>query len=380
MIFTDKQDKSEIEYYKKLLNVLGSLSNLFSESKTPYLNYRISENLFCKSFNAKNLSRSDVSADASKGDIGIGMKTFIEGNSQTYQKVAEFNKDRNLYQGCSSKEIVSIVSNLRNKRIQATKRIHALDSLIYHCVVRKPGLMRVYEINMDEVQEDSIKGIQDINNTIKFIDGVNEYSFNISKSTLYKRFITPPDTIDIDIKILTNPFDTLENLLEGYIESGDLDFQPIRVRDEHIFLPLYSDRTKKVEEKSGLNQWNAKGRPRDPNEVYLPIPKWIHKEYPNFFPPKDQAFEIELPNSETMSAKICQEGGKALMSNPNKALGKWLLRDVLNLRERELLTIEKLQEIGLDSVVIYKDKDLKYSINFTKTGSFEKFKGLLNED
>ena len=32
----------------------------------------------------------------------------------------------------------------------------------------------------------------------------------------------------------------------------------------------------------------------------------------------------------------------------------WLLRDVLDLHERELLTYEKLQTIGLDYVVVYK--------------------------
>jgi len=53
--------KKEYEYYQKILKILGSLTNLFSESKVPYLNYRITENLFCKAFTAKNLSRSDVS-------------------------------------------------------------------------------------------------------------------------------------------------------------------------------------------------------------------------------------------------------------------------------------------------------------------------------
>lgn len=82
-----------------------------------------------------------------------------------------------------------------------------------------------------------------------------------------------------------------------------------------------------------------------------------------------------------MSARICQSDGKALMSKPNKALGEWILRDILNLRERELLTTEMLKEIGLDPVVIYKTEIGKYRINFTKTGSFEDFKdtSLANE-
>jgi len=33
-------------------------------------------------------------------------------------------------------------------------------------------------------------------------------------------------------------------------------------------------------DKSGLNQWNARGRDRNPNEVYIPIPAEIHKNFP----------------------------------------------------------------------------------------------------
>lgn len=74
-----------------------------------------------------------------------------------------------------------------------------------------------------------------------------------------------------------------------------------------------------------------------------------------------------------MSAKVCQENSKALMSNPNSALGQWLLRDILNLKDWELLTYGKLEEIGLDSVVIYKTDQGKYDIDFTKIGSYEEF-------
>ena len=62
--------------------------------------------------------------------------------------------------------------------------------------------------------------------------------------------------------------------------------------------------------------------------------------------------------------KICQDNGKALMSNPNKALGKWILRDVLSLKEGEVLTYQKLKELGIDSILITKGKN--YSINFIK--------------
>lgn len=42
------------------------------------------------------------------------------------------------------------------------------------------------------------------------------------------------------------------------------------------------------------------------------------------------------------------------MTNPNIALANWLLKDVLQLKERELLTYKKLEIIGIDSVKIEK--------------------------
>ena len=101
-----------------------------------------------------------------------------------------------------------------------------------------------------------------------------------------------------------------------------------------------------------MNQWNAGGRKRDPNEVYIPIPKSIHNNYPNFFPPRDEHFSLELPDGNVLSAKVCQDGGKALMSTHNADLGEWLLRKVLRKPEGDLVTIDDLDRVGIDSVRI----------------------------
>ena len=63
-MFYEKQSKEQQDNYKSMLNIIGSLSNVFSESEKPYLYYRCHENIFCKYFEAKNLSREDCSADA----------------------------------------------------------------------------------------------------------------------------------------------------------------------------------------------------------------------------------------------------------------------------------------------------------------------------
>ena len=59
------------------------------------------------------------------------------------------------------------------------------------------------------------------------------------------------------------------------------------------------------------------------------------------------------------------------MSNPNKDLGHWILRDVLQLKEGQLATKELLSELGIDSVIVTKDDSNNYSIDFAPWGSYE---------
>ena len=61
------------------------------------------------------------------------------------------------------------------------------------------------------------------------------------------------------------------------------------------------------------------------------------------------------------------------MTNPNIALANWLLKDVLQLNERELLTYKKLEIIGIDSVKVEKIDDENFKIYFSKIGSYENF-------
>jgi len=373
-MFLDKQPQAQIDCYKRLLKAVGSLSNLFSESPEPYLAPRATENLFCKAFEADNHSRSDTSADATKGKIGLGIKTFLDGNGKTMQKIAEFNGDHSMFNSLPLDKKIKKIAELRNERITTTKRIYGLNDIIYHCIIRRTGKIIVYEEIMPLIDISRIKDIK--SNTkgsaIKFSDNNADYSFNNSKSTLYKRFVTPNKTLlNVPVRILSDPFSTIEKL----VSDIGLIFAPVRVQP-HIFLPLYSIKKdeKIVPEKSGLNQWNASGRPRDINEIYIPIPSWINKKFSNFFPPRDKVFELTLPDRTIMKAKVCQDNSKALMSNPNSALGKWLLRDILNLKEKELLTYEKLQMIGLDTVVIYKIDHDHYDIDFTSIDSYENFK------
>ena len=367
-MFYNLQNHKQKELYKDSLRTIGSLSNLFSDSKAPYLYYRIAEKIFCNSFSANDLSRGDMALDAMKNGVGIGLKTFLASNNKSFQKVAEFNKDKHLYENESLPNFVDVVANLRNERIRFTQNLYAIDSNVYHCVVRYDNHFKIFEEKMDYIDRDNISNVKQKKNSITFNDGLHDYSFNLSKSTLTKRFITNIYKDEFDVQILKNPLQDLQECLTINKLNYDNEFKTI----ETVYLPLYG-KNKKVYPRSGLNQWNANGRDRDVNEVYIPIPIIVHKKAPDFFPNREQAFYLTLPNKEKLLAKVCQSNSKALMSYSNKELGKWILRDVLSLKEGELLTYDRLEILGIDSVRIDKLDSENYEINFVSLGSYEKF-------
>ena len=358
-------NKQELDNYLNDLQVVGSLSSLFSDSDIPLLHYRVPENLYCSLFGAENLARADVSADAKLRTYGIGIKTFVEGNKRTFQKIAEFNSQVELYKDL---EPINKVKKIAELRITFTKDVHNINNMIYHCIVRNHNGFFLFEEDMFLINVDKIV-LDEVNKHIyKFHDDLAEYQFNESKSTLYKRFVTEDYFASIPVSILENPMEALRKLnLSG--EVAEIT--------EILMLPLYTyDRSTKrkiVAEKSGLNQWNASGRRRDPDEVYIPYPAEIRSINENFFPDRNTSFDVKLPNGKTLSMKVCQDGGKALMSNPNKDLGKWLLREILKIEEGVLVTYEMLLEIGIDAIIFEKTNN-KYKLNFVKVGKFEEYR------
>ncbi len=399
-MFYDKQPKENREEYKKMLRAVGQLSNLFSENGSPYLAYRAHENIFCRCLEAENLARSDCSADAKKDKIGIGLKTWIGNNDQ---KVAEFGKLKGSYSDLTGIDLVKKIAEYRNERIRITKNMHGIDLMIYHVVKRVPGAMQILECAFDNIDLDNIKLIDDRgnDNNTYFTDGKHAYHFSISKNTLYMIFDDLELLDTFDVHIIADPYAcimglsreaVLEDHTDDYTMEGrnmDLDVDlasHLTEEKSRICLPLYSTKdhgkTKYVADGSGLNAWNSRGRKRDPDEIYIPFNKDDRKRNPDFFPPRGTAFNLTFPDGTVISAKVCQEGdksnpliGKSIMSNPNKALGKWLLRDVFELPEWTLVTYEMLEKFGVDSVVFTKLDDENYSIDFSEVGTYESFYG-----
>lgn len=375
--------------YFEMLKLLASLSKLFSESSTPYLDYRVAENLFCKYYSAINDARACTAYDARIGKLGIGIKTFGINNGHSVEKIAEFNRLKPFLDPLKGKDLARQLAIFRNDRIQVANDTYDVEHAIYHIVGRSNGVLRIFNSEYKFIDINDIHEVKDSTTSISFISDNCLYNFNKSKSVLMKNFILPTTHKEVPVNILSDPLQLLSELLckEKRTEIKEITENKIFKGFDYVILPLYSTRgtAMQVPEKSGLNQWNAGGRRRDENEVYIPIPREIHKKYPLFFPDRDTPFQLVLPNGKTLSAKICQENGKALMSNPNSDLGEWILRKVLRKKVGELVTMTDLAKYGIDSVRIEKrhkknekDEDI-FEISFT-TSEYENYNDFINNN
>lgn len=378
-MFYENQPKEQQESYKNMLSIIGSMSNLFADSKNPALYYRVHENCFCKYFDANNLARHDCSADAVKNKVGIGLKTWVGTNNQ---KVAEFGKlKKEIDKETDPEAKIRKVSQFRNERIATTMKMYGINNMIYHVVIRTEETMNIEECSFDFIDMDNIKLLPEKGgaNSIYFTDGHHTYHFNESKTTLYMVFDDLVHLDEVKVDIFDDPYEILEKAMSGKKIST-----PSKPQYRQLALKLYNEKKNgecKVEERSGLNIWNAKGRPRHPDEVYIPFNKKDRDRLENkdFFPDRDTKFKLELPDGKIISAKVCQENGKAIMSDPNKDLGRWLLRDVLQLEEGTLITYELLQEKGFDTVLFEKVNDQYYKIYFTDSSVYDELYGINKE-
>ncbi len=379
--------KENKEYFS-LLELMARLSNLFSDSSIPFVHYRITENLFCKYYNAENLSRSDMAYDAKTGAFGVGIKTFTLKNNSSTEKIAEFNSISSELKKYKGYDLACRLAVARNERMKLGQRLYRILDGCYHIIGRVENGLTVFNSSYSLLNAEKIRVISENEKSIQFEDGEDVYTYNRSKSTLFKKFTIPKNAEDceqIPVSIISEPYEILKKLIDieeyhGTKMDAISDIKKLagviapqkelKLGKDFVILKLFSERCNGVPPKSGLNQWNAGGRARDANEVYIPIPSLIHERFPDFFPPRKTSFTLHLPDGSEMSAKICQDNGKALMSNPNKDLGKWLLRDILHLEEGELLTMEKLNLFGFDSVIVFKINPRNFKIDVRRVSPY----------
>ena len=406
--------------YQELLQSVATMTLLFSDGPEAYINYRFVEKLFVLATKGKDISRSDKVFDAIVGNpqnIGVGVKTFtIPGNAQSsLEKVQEFTRfsGSGAFDNLGKAEIAFKAAEYRNNTVLADSQEYGIDinNSVYHCLVRSGGAGVIHEepyplINLSKIHPIDVQGrvldnFPDGNKGIRFSDGTNIYSYSKSKSVLMKKFdltlyrTLPPIPLTIDPHIWKKISSSkVEKSLSEALNDSETQASHIEETEklipgvDFVILPLYSTRgaTKTVETASGINQWNAGGRQRKYGEAYIPIPALVHRVAPEFFPERDKQFELVLPNSkDAVNAKVCQQGSKALMSNPNDRLCRWLYKvidskfsdyDFDRPPAREPFTYSDLQKVGRDSVIVIKDRTsshLKYEIRFAELGRYEEF-------
>lgn len=172
-----------------------------------------------------------------------------------------------------------------------------------------------------------------------------------------KFFITKNDVIEYEII----------NLLKSYLLEENIDKpQKEGIRDLIV--------EKLSQAKPEMKQEVEKLLYRPNSELYIPIPKSkkFHSENPDFFTrgagtmlpnssslalsKEDRAFELVFePSGKKIRSYITQDAGKAIESCEKQTiLGDWILRQVFQLKEHEPLTAEKLEEIGLNGIRLFR--------------------------
>lgn len=422
MSIWDKYDKEQRQEYIQFLQVYGALSNLFRQKQgdsIPYLDSKFQETVFARIFKSQNVdignTPHDVLSVFGSERIGIGLKTWM-GSKPSFQKVMQLKRYQNDINAVSGDwEVMAyMISRIKNERLLSDYERLGLNenANIYHYVTRDKGIFTVHECAYPLVDLSRIHVTDATNSSLSWTDKNKEYKYTFGDSQIWQKFDSKKhDTVilnQFDVKIIEDPF---EFLLKAYFNLIDT-VKEETVEIEEVYLPLYSYQSKEVEEKSGLNAWNAAPKNKNSdtarplNEVYIPIPREFHKKYPSFF--VDNIFEFEkhkdayigdknnkpevrfhlqLPNGKRIPALVTQSNMKGLQSGSNteydengkrygqSALGQWLLVDVLGLSERQPVTRDWLIKKGTDSVRLWRNKGDYNIINidFAPVGAFEAF-------
>lgn len=417
----EQYSKEQREEYIKFLQVYGALTNLFRQKKgdlIPYLDSKYQETIFAKSFNGQNVDIGNTPHDILSvfGDkrVGIGLKTWI-GSQPSFQKVMQLKRYQNEINDYINnlEDLAYKISEIRNERVLSDYERLGLEEKnnIYHYVTRDKGTFTINECAYPLIDLKSLGDFNKSKTAFTWSDGNKDYKYTFGDSQIWQKFDSNKYKSILlkkfDVKIIDDPFSFL---LEAYL---NLINKPLAIEEDIIeaYLPLYSYRSKEVEEKSGLNAWNAAPKsgdtPRPLNEAYIPVPISFHRKFPNFFtdniltvieerkrlkgtrgiPKPEVRLHLQLPNGKKIPALLTGDNMKNFQSGNNdeyvkngkrygqNALGQWLLVDVLGLKERKQVTREWLEKKGTDSVRLWRKKGDFSTINidFAPIGAFEAF-------
>ena len=361
-------DAEQRSSYQKAISAAASLSRLFSDNL--YLNSKLMERAYCKYLPADNVALDDVPIDAKlhldDGDYGIGLKTFglLKNTKFKTEKVAEFDKLKRLYTH-DANEDAQLVISAWNDRLEETTAVYGIDNFTYHCLTRRDNKISIVECGFFNIDSEGVNATPSVGG-FSFEAGGVKYRYNYGKSVLMRAFDVINPIAEFEVKVIEDPFELLNRIYEEARESKESKPQ--------LVLPLFSYQGKvpTVFPRSGLNQWNAEGRPRSLKEVYIPYNVREQEAIPGFFPDYipghrgvKKHFTVHLPNGKSFNASRCQSGGKGIMSQDNSDFGEWLLQDVLKIDPGKVVTLDMLEERGINAVVFTKNSEDDYSLDFT---------------
>jgi len=413
--------------YIRYLKAYGSLTKLFNQKGTssiPHLDSKFQETVYAKSFDSKVIDKGntphDIKSTFGSEPFAIGIKTWIS-SKPSFQKVMQLKafQEKIVELRDDPESLVQFICEKRNDKLRQDYEIHGIQegNSIYHYVTRDANSLSLHECPYMPSNTDKLRVVKKSlkSSSIQWKDGRKKYKFTFGDCQIWQHF--DPEGLDTKmleqfaVRILEDPFPILLSDLSKMNLGTPDDERPI----EEAYLPLYSYRTKKVEQKSGLNAWNAapkaKGSnvPRPLNEIYIAVPIAFHESHPDFFvrdisvaiekkkragrdsPEREIPFRIHLPNGKSFPGRLTQDGFKAFQSGSRTerdengklygqdALGQWLLVDVLNLRERQPVTRKWLWEKGTDAIRLwrYADDYQSFHLELAPFGAFERFmKGL----
>ena len=292
---------------------------------------------------------------------------------------------------------------------------------VYHFITRDDDVMNIVETQYDLIDLDSIELIKSDGKTYSFKDKLHNYKFYKSKSVLLEEFDASQEEIiaQIPIEQFDDPFELIsmielpserneeiytdssilgeDTVSQGVVAEGVNSFVKIIQKQQkiyqEIYLPLYQD-TKEgrdVSPRSGINIRHSKSKNKGSNtlrpeyEIEVRVSKWIHHIFPGFFginamdedeirDEEKNDFDLILPDGRVLRGRIKQQGGKSLQTNPQGALGEWILKDVLGSTNREIIDEKWLDALGIDTLKVVKIDDKHFKITVAETGAYEQFK------
>ncbi len=413
-----KEQKTEYEEYLKMYSALSALFNQkSSETGAPYLDSKFQETIYARSFDSEDVDIGNTPHDirstfANDDKIGIGIKTWLNSNT-SYQKVMQLKRYKEEIDKHKDDldDLALTISTIKNTRLIADyNRLGLKDNEnIYHYVTRDRGTLKLSEtsyplVDINHLEPQSLKS-----SSFNFTDGLKEYKYTFGDSQVFMKFgETLPNTDllkKIDIEILEDPFEFIKQSFKKFYSTGGV-LVPEKTRD-YLYLPLYSYRDHKVSKSSGLNAWNGLPKSagstvlRPEGEAYIPIPKALWKKHPYWINPtinmskyaeyhqstgnSSYPIHLHMPDGTTFDAIFAQEGFKALQTNPQNILGKWILnalgikkpqRQRYDIPATNIVTMDRLKQIGYDSVKLWREVPAKpddFWIDFAEYGSFERF-------